>query len=63
MSLGLEKELEKIIRGDVYTDEQTLERFSRDASMFEVRPSAVVTPKDVEDIKALVKVPGKVENK
>ena len=55
MSLGLEKELEKIIRGDVYTDEQTLERFSRDASMFEVRPSAVVTPKDVEDIKALVK--------
>jgi len=48
-------ELKNTIKGDVATDEETLEHYSTDASIFEVRPTAVVFPKDVEDVKNLVK--------
>ena len=47
--------LKDLIKGDVATDEATLDTYSRDASIFEVRPKAVVFPKDVEDVKNLVK--------
>ena len=48
-------EIKKQIQGEVLIDEATLEKFSRDASIFEVKPEAVIFPKDVEDIKNLVK--------
>lgn len=47
--------LKKIIKGDVLTDTTTLEEFSHDASLFEVKPQVVVCPKDTEDVKAVVK--------
>ena len=49
------QELKNIIKGDVLTDEKTLQEYSHDASLFEVKPQAVVFPKDIEDLKTLVK--------
>lgn len=48
-------QISNLIEGDLYTDEQTLSEYSHDTSLFEVVPSAVVAPKNEEDIKKLVK--------
>jgi FAD/FMN-containing dehydrogenase len=53
MSLG--EELKKIVRGEVETGEAALEAASRDASLFKVRPQAVVHPLDSGDVAALVR--------
>lgn len=53
--LEVKNELGKIIRGDIFDDNETLKTYSRDASLFEVWPKLVVWPKNSEDIKALVK--------
>ena len=47
-------ELKNSIKGDVVTDEATLLEYSHDASLFEVKPQAVVFPKDQEDVQVLV---------
>lgn len=46
--------LQKTIRGDVVFDSETLDRYSVDWSIFEVRPEVVVYPKDTDDIVELV---------
>src|SRR3989344_2078660 len=48
-------EIKQFLRGDVAQDEKTRDLYSRDASLFEIRPEAVIFPKDVEDVKDLVK--------
>ena len=53
--MNLSEDLKKIIKGDVAVDEETLKTYSRDASLFIIRPQVVVFPKDSEDIKALVR--------
>lgn len=40
--------------GDIDTTEETIELYSHDASMFELVPKAVVSPKTIEDIKKVV---------
>lgn len=55
MKKMLADELKALIKGEVYTDEQTLKKFSRDTSIFEVRPEVVVCPKDAADLGALVR--------
>jgi len=55
MDNNLLDELKKIIKGDVLSDEETLNTFSHDASLFEVKPQVVVYPKDDEDVQNLVK--------
>lgn len=40
--------------GDIYVDEKTLEKFSRDASIFKITPEIVISPKNVEDLQKLV---------
>ncbi|MDO8510445.1 MAG: FAD-binding oxidoreductase [bacterium] len=47
-------DLKTLIKGEIETEAAVLKNYSRDASLFEVMPQAVVHPKDVEDIKALV---------
>jgi FAD/FMN-containing dehydrogenase len=47
-------DLQKNIHGEVMADEPTLIKYSRDASLFEVRPEAVVFPKDANDVEAVV---------
>jgi FAD/FMN-containing dehydrogenase len=48
-------DLQKNVHGEVMADDATLEKYSRDASLFEVRPQAVVFPKDAADVEAVVK--------
>jgi FAD/FMN-containing dehydrogenase len=49
-------EVKEILRGEVNNDPQELERCSRDTSIFKVRPSLIVWPKDSKDVQALVKL-------
>lgn len=52
--MPLTDDLQKIIKGEVLDDSETLTTYSKDASIFEIKPQIVVFPKDTEDIKALV---------
>ncbi len=51
----LADEIKQFFHGDVAGDDATLTTYSRDYSIFRVMPSLVVFPKDVEDLKNLVK--------
>ena len=53
--LTLSEKIKVFLKGEVLDDPETLKRYSHDASLFEVMPKCVVYPKDVEDIKNLVK--------
>src|SRR3989344_2437294 len=52
---NLVEALIKELGGEVFDDAETLEKYSRDASLFKVKPSIVVFPKNAEDIKRLVR--------
>ncbi len=52
---NLKEEIKKFFKGEVENDEETLMKYSHDASLLEVRPKLVLFPKDSEDIKNLVK--------
>lgn len=49
------EQLKKDFTGDIATDAETLDTFSHDASLFEVKPQVVVFPKTDEDVAHLVK--------
>src|SRR3990167_1258919 len=53
--MKLTEEIKKFLKGEVLDDETTLKMYSRDASLFEVKPRLLVFPKDSEDLKNLVK--------
>lgn len=53
--MDLKSEIKKFFRGDVEDGDEVLTKYSRDASLLEVRPELVVFPKDSDDIKNLVK--------
>lgn len=53
--MSLDAELREIINGEVLADDSTLEHYSRDASLFQIKPEVVAFPQDSADIKALVK--------
>lgn len=42
------------LKGEINTDDATRQRYSRDASIFEVLPMGVIAPKDASDLKILV---------
>ena len=48
-------ELQALIQGELDTSKETLETFSHDASLFELRPMVVARPKDSRDIESLVR--------
>src|SRR5213078_803181 len=48
-------DLRGILRGEVLFDDLTRTLYATDASIFEVRPLGVVTPRDEEDVCALVR--------
>ena len=48
------QELKQKFKGDIETDTATRDKFSHDASMFEIMPQAVVAPKDSSDLQALI---------
>lgn len=49
------KKLREILRGDIEDSTKTRSTYSHDASLFEIKPEAVVFPKDSEDLCKLVK--------
>lgn len=48
-------DLKRDFRGDIDSTEQTLKTYSRDASLFEIKPQLVLFPKDSTDVQAAVK--------
>lgn len=44
-----------MIKGELRTDAKTIEHYSRDASIFQVKPAAVCFPKDIADLQQLVR--------
>jgi FAD/FMN-containing dehydrogenase len=54
MDQTLLSELKDSIKGEVLTDEPTLKTYSHDASIFELKPEVVVSPKDADDVKSVV---------
>ena len=59
----LQDDIKQFFRGDVATDEETLEKYSHDYSIFIVKPKVVLFPKDAEDVKNLVKFVNKNKDK
>lgn len=55
----LADEIKQFFHGDVAADDATLAKYSRDYSVFKVRPEIVVFPKDVDDLKNLVEFAAK----
>lgn len=53
--MDIQKELEGIFKGDLLTDEKSLDFYSHDASIFELKPQVVGMPKDADDVKTVVK--------
>jgi FAD/FMN-containing dehydrogenase len=53
--MSLTNDLSRIISGEIEDTAETLENYSHDASLFEVKPQVVVYPKNAADVKALVK--------
>jgi FAD/FMN-containing dehydrogenase len=51
----MKDEIKKFWKGDIEDSEETLVKYSRDASLLEVKPEFVLFPKSSEDIKNLVK--------
>ena len=52
--MPLKDALQSIIHGEVETDDAALTRASSDASIFAVRPQAVVHPMNTQDIQTLM---------
>ncbi len=51
----LSDSLKSVVKGDILSDEASLTAFSKDASIFAIKPQVVIAPKDTEDLKSLVK--------
>lgn len=51
----METDLKSLIKGKVLTDQESLMASAHDASIFEIRPRAVVVPEDTDDLKRLVR--------
>lgn len=47
-------EIKKFFRGDVKSDNETLERLSHDASLFKIQPTLSLSPKDSDDVSKVV---------
>ncbi len=53
--MALTDTLRGLVQGEVRDDAETLAAFSHDASLFELVPRVVVSPRDVTDIRSIVK--------
>ena len=51
----MKEEIKKFFKGDLDDSEETLLKYSHDASLLEVRPKLVLFPKDSKDVKNLAK--------
>lgn len=51
----LSNKIKEFFSGEIISDEQTLNLYSHDTSLFEIKPQLVVFPKDKRDVEELVK--------
>jgi glycolate oxidase len=51
---GTAEKLREVVRGRVLDDRKSLDEFSRDRSIYEIRPQVAVLPEDSEDVQRLV---------
>jgi len=51
---NLKEELQDIVEGEVSTENEVIEEYSRDTSLFKVNPEVVVFPKNSKDVKKIV---------
>src|SRR3989338_8291258 len=51
----MKSEIQKFFKGDVEDSAETLTKYSRDASIFEIKPELVLFPKNSADVENLVK--------
>lgn len=63
MNTEILDELKKEFQGDTDTTEPTLKMYSRDASLFEIKPKAVLFPKNSKDVQAVVRWIGRNKEK
>jgi FAD/FMN-containing dehydrogenase len=61
--MGLSEDLKKLVKGEVEDTPEVLEQYSRDASLFVVKPAAVFHPKDATDIGVAVRYANKEKEK
>ena len=61
--MTIAEKIRQFLKGEVVDDSKSLEEYSRDASIFQIKPQIVVFPKNVEDIKNLVKFVAKEKPK
>ena len=55
MLMDIQTDLKGVFKGDLDTTPETLDFYSHDASLFELRPEIVAFPKDADDVKAAVR--------
>lgn len=55
MDAQILESLKKVFSGDIETSDETLKLYSRDASLFEIKPKVVIFPKNSEDVCSAVK--------
>src|SRR5689334_4389701 len=53
--MDLKEELKDVVLGGVATDDVSLAKFSTDASIFEIKPKAVVFPNSLDEVKNIVR--------
>lgn len=53
--MDLKNSLQKLIKGEVMDGPNALSKYCNDASIFEIKPSLAVYPKDRQDIKGVIK--------
>ena len=53
--MNLAADITQRFKGEVFHDPESLDRYSRDASLFAVRPALVVAPRNAEDVGELVR--------
>lgn len=53
--MDLKNEIKTFFRGDIEDSDEALTKYSRDASLLEVRPELVVFPRDTKDLQELVR--------
>ncbi|MCX6747665.1 MAG: FAD-binding oxidoreductase, partial [Candidatus Nomurabacteria bacterium] len=51
----MKSEIQKFFKGDIEDSDETLTKYSHDASVLEIRPEMVLFPKDAEDVQSIVK--------
>jgi FAD/FMN-containing dehydrogenase len=53
--LEIKRQIRTFFQGEIDDSTVTLDKYSRDASIFEIRPEIVLYPRNADDVKALVK--------